>query len=41
MTELEKDRIQKLINKKYIKFYIWYVDDTLLLVKNEDMEILS
>ena len=41
MTELEKDRIQKLINKKYIKFYIWYVDDTQLLVKNEDMEILS
>ena len=35
MTELEKDIKQKLIDKKFIKFYIRYVDDTLLLVKDE------
>ena len=38
MTELEKDIIQKLIDKKFIKFYIRYVDDTLLLVKDEDID---
>ena len=37
MTELEKDIIQKLIDKKFIKFYIQYADDTLLLVKDEDI----
>ena len=37
MTELEKDMIQNLINKKLIKFCIRYIDDTLLLVKNEDI----
>ena len=34
MTELEKDIIQKLIDKKFIKFYIRYIDDALLLVKD-------
>ena len=38
MTELEKDIRQKLIDKKFIKFYILYVDDTLLLVKDEDID---
>ena len=38
MTELEKDIIQKLIDKKFIKFYIRYVDDTLLLVKDDDID---
>ena len=38
MTELEKDIIQKLIDKKFIKFYIRYVDDTLLLGKDEDID---
>ena len=38
MTELEKDIIQKLINKKFIKFYIRYVDDALLLVKDGDID---
>ena len=38
MTELEKDIIQKLIDKKFIKFYIRYVDDTLPLVKDEGMD---
>ena len=37
MTELEKDMIQNLINKELIKFCIRYIDDTLLLVKNEDI----
>ena len=38
MTELEKDIIQKLIDKKFIKFYIRYVDDTLLLVNDEGID---
>ena len=43
MAKLEKDIIQKLINKNFIKFYIrfysfTYVDDTLLLVKDEDID---
>ena len=38
MTELEKDIMQKLIDKKFIKFSIQYVDDTLPLVKNEDID---
>ena len=38
MTELEKDIKQKLIDKKFIKFYIRYVDDTLLLAKDEDID---
>ena len=38
MTELEKDIIQKLIDKKFMKFYIRYVDDTLLLVKDGDID---
>ena len=37
MTELEKDIIQKLIDKNFIRFYIRYVDDILLLVKYEDV----
>ena len=37
MTELEKAIIQKLIDKKFIKFYIRDVNDTLLLVKDEDI----
>ena len=35
MTALEKDMIQKLTDKKFIKFHIRYVDDTLLLAKDE------
>ena len=37
MTELEKVVVKKLIDDGTIKFYIRYVDDTLLLVKNEDV----
>ena len=29
---------QNLIDKKFIKFYIRYVDDTLLLIKDEDID---
>ena len=32
MTEIKKNIIQKLIDKKFIKFYIRYVDDTLPLL---------
>ena len=35
LTELEKDIIQKLIDKKFVKFYIQYVDDNLLYVKEK------
>ena len=38
MAGLEKDIIQKLIDKKLIKFYSRYVDDTLLLAKVEDVD---
>ena len=38
MAELEKDIIQQLIDKNFIKFYIRYVDDTLLLAKDEDVD---
>ena len=38
MTELEKLVVRKLIDDGTIKFYIRYVDDTLLLVKNEDVQ---
>ena len=34
-TELEKDIIQKLVDKAFIKYYIRCVDATLLLVKDE------
>ena len=37
MIELEKDIIQKLIDRKFIKFYIRYIDDTILLVKGEEI----
>ena len=37
MTELEKVVVKNLIDDGIIKFYIRYVDDTLLLVKNEDV----
>ena len=40
MRELEKDIIQKLIDKQLIKFCIWYVNDTLLTIKNDDIDII-
>ena len=38
MTELEKEIIEKLSDKKFIKFYIRYVDEALLLVKDGDTD---
>ena len=41
MTELENVIIRPLFNKNIIKFYIRYVDDTLLLVKPEFFEYVQ
>ena len=42
MTELERSVVSRLIRSGCIKFYARYVDDTLLLVKPEDVDrILS
>ena len=38
MTEMERCVVDKLIESGKIKFYARYVDDTLLLVKPEDIE---
>ena len=38
MTELEKEILPKLIETGIIKSYIRYVDDTLVMIKNEDIE---
>ena len=38
LTELEKDIVKPLINNGTLKFYIRYVDDTLVLVKRKDLE---
>ena len=38
MTELEKFILDELINDNIVKFYIRYVDDTLLLAKPEDTD---
>ena len=40
MTECEKIVVQKLIAQNKIKFYVRYVDDTLLLVKRTDIEYI-
>lgn len=37
MTELEKKIVHQLVNDNFIKFYTRYVDDTLVLVKREDI----
>ena len=38
MTELERKVVNKLMDSGKIKFYVRYVDDTLLLVKPEDID---
>ena len=38
MTELEKIVISNLINSSLIKFYIRYVEDTLLFAKEDDID---
>ena len=40
MTELEKAVVNDLINAGTIKFYARYVDDTLLMVKPEDVDMI-
>ena len=37
MTELEKDKVKHLINDKTVPFYARFVDDTLALIKPEDI----
>lgn len=37
-TELEKVIVQPLINSGLLKFYVWYDDDALVLVKCKDLE---
>ena len=40
-TELEKYIVKELFDKLLIKFYIRYVDDTLLLVKEKDINLIQ
>ena len=40
MTELESTIIKKLFDTRKIKFYCRYVDDTLLLIKPEDIQFV-
>ena len=37
MTDLEEKAIKPLINDNTIKFYAKYVDDTLFVIKREDV----
>ena len=38
LTELEEKIVSQLFNDEFIKFYIRYVDDTLVLVKRQDID---
>ena len=38
LTELENIIVKKLVDEDMIKFYIRYVEDTLLLMKREDID---
>ena len=40
MTELERIIVKDLVNKSLIKVSVWYVDDILLLVKEEDIKFI-
>ena len=40
MTELEKIIVKDLVDKSLIKVSVWYVDDILLLVKEEDIKFI-
>ena len=40
LTEFEKIIINPLISSGIIKFYCRYVDDTLLLIKHDDIDML-
>ena len=38
MSELEKEMVHKLINENIVKFYVRYVDDTLVLIKRDKID---
>ena len=40
MTECEKVIVNQLIENNIVKFYIRYVDDTLLVLRNKDTDIV-
>ena len=40
MIECENLVVKELVDKDIMKFYVWYVDDTLLLVKRKDIEYI-
>ena len=40
MTELERVVVKDLFNKEYLKFYVRYTDDTLVLMKKSDVPIV-
>ena len=40
MTELERVVVNDLLNKGYLKFYIRFMDDTLVLMKKSDVPIV-
>ena len=41
MTKLESTIIKKLFDTRKIKFYCRYVDDTVLLIKPEDIQLVQ
>ena len=41
MTELERVVVKDLLNKRYLKFYIQYMDDTLVLMKKSVTMVLQ
>ena len=40
-TELESTVVKELANRSLVKFYLRYVDDTLLLVKDKDINYIN
>ena len=41
MTELESTIVKELVNKSLVKLYMRYIDDTLLLIKDEDINYIE
>ena len=41
MTELESTVVKELVDKSLVKLYMRYVDDTLLLVKDKDINLYT
>ena len=41
MTELESTIVKELVNKSLVKLYMRYIDDTLLLVKDQDINYIE